>query len=230
MLMKKIMISNIPTIIWGEDSDKIYVYVHGKMSCKESAKSFAQLAEQKGYQVISFDLPEHGERTNHKYRCDIWNGINDLTIIAEYVFSNWKHVALYACSLGAYFSLNAYTDRKFEKCLFLSPIVNMEYLIKQMFIWFNITPEQLQNEKEIDTPVDILRWDYYQYVKEHSIDKWNTPTFILYGAKDTMQSSDVIQNFANRFQCDLKVSSNSEHPFMSEKDQEIVRRWQEEKI
>lgn len=52
----KIEIDNIPAILWGEPSDKIYIFVHGKMSSKESAHEFSQIASERGYQVLSFDL------------------------------------------------------------------------------------------------------------------------------------------------------------------------------
>lgn len=96
MKTTKFYIGKIPVIIWGAKSDKAYIYVHGKMSDKESADSFVQIAESKGYQTISFDLPEHGERINEKYRCDIWNGISDLHQISSYTFVNWKSVSLFA--------------------------------------------------------------------------------------------------------------------------------------
>ena len=35
-------------------------------------------------------------------------------------------------------------------------IVDMEYLIKNMFKWFDITEEILNTEREISTPIDIL--------------------------------------------------------------------------
>lgn len=73
------------------------------MSDKESAETFARIAENKGYQTISFDLPEHRGRKDENYRCDIWNGISDLHQISAYTFANWKSVSLFACSLGAYF-------------------------------------------------------------------------------------------------------------------------------
>ena len=85
--MQNIKINNIPAIIWGEKSDKVYIHVHGKMSSKEYAENFARIADKKGYQTLSFDLPEHGERENNNYRCDIWNGIYDLTEIGDYAFS-----------------------------------------------------------------------------------------------------------------------------------------------
>ena len=176
------------------------------MSDKESAEAFAQIAESKGYQTISFDLPEHGERKNQGYRCDIWNGISDLHQISSYTFANWNFVSLFACSLGAYFSLQAYKNITFEKCLFLSPIVNMEHLIQNMFLWFHVTEEMLYKEKEIPTPIDTLSWDYYQYVKKNPVTKWNSPTYILYGCKDNLQSLQVIEAFAKLNRVALTIS------------------------
>ena len=85
--MKKegLKIENIPAILWGEKSNKVYIYVHGKLSSKEEALSFAEKAIRKGYQVLSFDLPEHGERTKENYPCTAWNGVHDLGIIESYV-------------------------------------------------------------------------------------------------------------------------------------------------
>ncbi len=226
----KIAVAGIPAIVWGETSEKVYIHVHGKMSRKEYARDFAEIAEKKGYQTISFDLPEHGERIDRNYRCDIWNGIHDLNVIADYVFSKWNQVALYACSLGAFFSLNAYSDRKIEKCLFQSPIVDMEYLICKMFLWFQITEERLRTEKEITTPVDTLRWDYYQYVRKQPICNWSIPTAILYGGKDNMQSAEVMQKFVQKYSCDLAISQNSEHAFMQDGDRSIVEKWLEKNI
>lgn len=225
MKKEKLRIDSIPAIIWGEASDKVYLFVHGKMSSKEYAEHFAEIAEQKGYQTISFDLPEHGERHDEKDRCDIWNGIRDLNVIGNYVFEKWETVSLFACSLGAFFSLHAYGSRKFKKCLFQSPIVDMNYLIGQMFIWFNVSEELLKEKKEIPTPVDILSWDYYCYVKEHPIEKWPFETHILYGAKDNLQSRDTMERFCEKFHCRLTVSENSEHPFMALEDGKILTQW-----
>ncbi len=225
MKTTKFYIGKIPVIIWGVKSDKAYIYIHGKISDKESAESFAQIAENKGYQTISFDLPEHGERISEKYRCDIWNGISDLHQISSYTFANWKSVALFACSLGAYFSLQAYREFVFEKCFFLSPIVNMEYLIQNMFLWFHVTEEMLYTEREIPTPIDTLSWDYYQYVKENPATKWNSPTYILYGGKDNLQSLQVIENFAKTNHAALTISEQSEHSFMRNGDDEVIKNW-----
>ncbi|MEG0540901.1 MAG: alpha/beta hydrolase [Angelakisella sp.] len=230
MKIQNIEINSIPAIIWGEQSDKVYIHVHGKQSRKEYAENFAEIAEKKGYQTLSFDLPEHGERTDSSYRCDVWNGMHDLSLIADYAFSKWNDVSLFACSLGAYFSLNTYADRGFTKCLFQSPVLDMEYLVRQMFIWFHVTEERLRVEKEISTPVDLLRWDYFQYILEYPIENWNFPTSILYGGKDNMQSYKVVKDFVDAHHCKLTVSENSEHPFMQPEDMAIVTAWLEDNI
>lgn len=227
---QKLLIDKIPAIIWGENSDKAYIFVHGKMSQKEYAADFAAIAEKKGYQTISFDLPEHGERKDENTRCDIWSGIADLTKIADYVYANWRNVSLYACSMGAYFSLNAYNNRKLENCLLQSPLVDMNEMINKMFKWFNVTPEQLEKQGEIVTDFDILSWKYYTFARENPISKWNTPTHILYGSLDNLQDADTVKAFAKRFGAELLISEGSEHPFMKESDFPIVKRWMEENI
>lgn len=214
----------------GRKSSRVYIYVHGKMSNKESAAVFAKIASSKGYQTISFDLPEHGERTDAAYKCNIWNGIADLDVIAKYVYEQWAQVALYACSLGAFFSLHAYKEFQFEKVLFQSPIVDMAYLIEQMFIWFGVTKEELQEKLEIPTPIDVLSWSYYNYVKEHPIEKWNFPTYILFAGKDDMQSAKIMKAFCNQFKCKLTIAEKSEHSFMNTEDAKIVKRWLLENI
>jgi len=230
MKKEKLSIDGIPAILRGKSSDKISIHVHGKMSRKEYAEQFAEIAENIGYQTLSFDLPEHGERTDHTYRCDVWNGMHDLNVMADYVFSRWNHVSLFACSLGAYFALNAYADRLFEKCLFQSPIVDMKWLVEHMMLWAGVTVKQLEEEKEIYTEIDPLRWDYYQYIQAHPVTKWPIPTSILYGGKDDLQPLESLQSFADKFQCRLTVSEKSEHPFMSPSDYSIVERWLYENI
>ena len=96
---EKRYIQKIPAIVWGRESKDAYIYVHGKMSRKEEAEEFAKIAETKGYQTISFDLPEHGEREVGTYCFDIWNGKNDLSQIAEYAFGRWENLSLYEVSV-----------------------------------------------------------------------------------------------------------------------------------
>ena len=228
-MRKRIELNGIPAILWGEPSDRLYLFVHGKLSSKEAAEQFAPVAAEKGCQTLSFDLAQHGERTDEA-KLDVFSGMHDLNVIADYAFSRWEHVSLYACSIGAYFSLQTYGSRPFEKALFQSPIADMGYLVSRMMQWFSVTPEELKEKGVIDTPIDPLRWDYYQYIQAHPVEKWPIPTCILYGGKDNLQSPDVIERFSRRFHAKLTVSPDSEHPFMAAGDGKIVESWLRENI
>lgn len=230
MQYTKITIAGIPAIVWGKPSDKVFLHVHGKMSRKEYAEHFACIAESKGWQTLSFDLPEHGERTDKEHRCDVWNGMRDLHAVADYAFAQWQKVALYACSLGAYFALQTYADRKLEKCLFQSPIVDMRWLVEHMMLWSGVTAAQLQQKKEIETPIDLLRWDYYQYILTHPVTAWPHPTRILFAGKDNLQPETSICVFAEKFHAEVTVSAKSQHPFMEAEDVPIVERWLRENL
>lgn len=229
--MKKFNIGNIPAILWGEKSDQVYIAVHGKMSCKEEAEGFAKKAVPRGYQVLSFDLPEHGDRKEENYPCNVRNGVRDLEVIGQYVRQNWREIGLFASSLGAYFSLLAYRDLPLFKCLFLSPVLDMERLIQNMMLWFNVKEEELRERKEIPTPMgETLSWDYYSYVKEHPVVQWDKPTAILYGSEDNLTEREVVENFTKSFGCELTVLQGSEHYFHTQEQVEFSERWVERHI
>lgn len=226
-------INGIPAIIWGAKSDRVIIAVHGNMSNKADVpiKILADEAELKGYQVLSFDLPEHGERKNENTPCKVQPAVSELKSIMEYAKQNWESISLFANSIGAYFSLMAYKDEKIEKALFLSPVVDMRRIIENMMKWFDVSEEKLKAEKEIPTPVgQRLYWDYYCFVKENPVCKWNAKTFILYGGKDDLCEKDVIAGFTEKFGCGLEIAENEEHYFHTEKQLLILKNWIKEKL
>ena len=225
MIRQNLSVSGIPAILWGEPSEKLFIHVHGKMSRKEYAEGFASVAGEKGFQTLSFDLPRHGERAGLPDLCDLRTGVRDLNRIADYAFAHWSRVSLFACSLGAHFSLHAYPERKLEKCLFQSPIVDMRWLAEHMMLWSGVTPEQLRREKRIDTPIDTLRWEDYRYILSHPVDTWPFPTSILYAGEDNLQPEASVRAFAQKFHAALTVAEHSRHPFMEPEDQPVVEEW-----
>ncbi|MBQ8400702.1 MAG: hypothetical protein IJX14_02115, partial [Clostridia bacterium] len=62
--------AGIPAVLYGEPSDKVYLYLHGKHGRKEEALYLAQLLCEAGCQILAVDLPEHVERADDQ---------NDLT-------------------------------------------------------------------------------------------------------------------------------------------------------
>lgn len=231
MKTERINIDGIPSIIWGEKSSKVFIAVHGNMSNKEDEviKILAEKVIGKGYQLLSFDLPEHGERKNDTtYLCKVQNCVKDLKQIMEYAKLNYSEINLWACSMGAYFSLLAYKNEEIKQCLFLSPVVNMKVIINNMMLWSNTTEEELEEKQEIKTDFgQTLYWDYYKYVKDNPIINWNKKTYILYGNKDNMQNEDIIKNFSNKFNCDLTILENGEHYFHTEEQLKFYKEWLE---
>ena len=226
MKKEKLQIENIPAILYGNNSDKLYIFVHGKYSKKEEAEDFANVATSFGYQVLSFDLPEHGERENQQYKCTAQNGMHDLGIIYRSIKNKYKSISLCACSLGAYFSLIAYQNIEFSNCLFISPILNMEQLIQNMMLWSNIAEEELREKGEIETSFgETLSWDYYQYVRNHPIKKWSNKTFILYGGNDNLTERNVLNSFAEKYNCNIDILNGGEHYFHTQEQLEYLGNW-----
>ena len=112
MLQKSITIQNktitIPAILWGEHTVNLYIAVHGNMSNKadEPIAIFAEEAVKKGYQVLSFDLPEHGERSKDTYPCKPDACVSDLTAVYQYARSISDNISFFGCSMGVYSPLD----------------------------------------------------------------------------------------------------------------------------
>lgn len=228
MIKQSLKIDNIPSILWGRKSDNLFIAIHGNLSNKEDnvIAVFAEEAVAAGCQVLSFDLPQHGDRKNDPCLCKVQNCVQDLGTIMAYAKSISNNISIFACSMGAYFSLLEYNHEVLKQCLFLSPVVDMERIINNMMNWFNISESRLKIEKEIPTPVgQTLYWDYYCYVKEHPVVSWNTPTSILYGSRDDLSEFEFVSNFAKRFGCNIHVLENGEHYFHTEEQLQYFRQW-----
>lgn len=233
MIKQNLLIDQIPAILWGEQSTKLFLAIHGNLSSKDDAliTILAEEAIERGYQVLSFDLPEHGERKGDPQPCKVQNCVKELETIMCYAQIIAKEISIFACSMGAYFSLLSYRDKPLQQGLFLSPVVNMGRIIDNMMTWFDVSEERLKIEKEISTPIgQTLYWDYYCYVREHAIVKWDVPTDILYGRKDDLCEFDVVSSFAMKFGCALEVLEQGEHYFHTKEHLAFFRNWLKEHI
>ena len=226
MDIEKATFAGIPALIYGAPSDKAFLYVHGRHSKKEEAEFFARVVTPKGYRVVSFDLPEHGERAGESYPCTVQNGVNDVSAVYDAVKDAHRSLSLFACSLGAYFSLVACGGVAFARCLFVSPILDMERLIRAMMRWSNVTEERLREEKRIETSFgETLSWEYYDFVRNHPITRWDSPTSILYGENDNLTERSVLDAFAREFHCRVTVMNDGEHYFHAPGQLRFLQDW-----
>jgi alpha-beta hydrolase superfamily lysophospholipase len=227
--MKKelLRIGAIPAIAYGETSDKVYLFVHGQSGYKEEAEDFAAIVSEKDWQVLSVDLPEHGERKNETDRFFPWIVVPELRQILEYITLRWCRVALRANSIGAWYSMLAFQDKPIEKSLFVSPILDMESLIRAMMRQAGVTEAELELKKTIPTTFGpTLSWEYWLYAKCNPILKWNDNTHILYGSADTLTHRETVDAFRERFHAGLTVVENGEHWFHTTKQLADLRHWE----
>ena len=225
------MVHHIPVVLHGDSSEKLFLYIHGKMGRKEEAARIAEIVCPKGYQVLGIDLPGHGERTGEMERFVPWEVVPELQAVYANTQKRWKKISLYANSIGAYFSLLALRDAKLEKSLFVSPILDMEKLIRDMMGWAWVTQEQLKEAGEIHTAFgETLSWKYLIYAQEHPITMWDSPTAILYAGKDHLTARETVDDFAKRFGCTVTVMENGEHWFHTEEQLAVLDAWLRKEI
>lgn len=156
------------------------MYHHGKLGRKEEAESFAQLVCPSGSQVLSIDLPEHGERCSDKSFAP-WDAVPELENLLTLAQSRWDHISLRATSLGACFPCWPLPADRWNRPFWSRPVLDMERLIRGMMAGACVSEEELRARGEI--PVEFgetLSWRYLQYAQTHPLVVWATPAAILY--------------------------------------------------
>ena len=229
--MKTFMLNHIPAVLYGEPSDKVFLYVHGRNGNKEVAVSFYQMVKEAGWQVLSIDLPKHGERQESTEKFNPWTIVPELSLMLSYAEDHWDRIGLCADGIGAYFALRAFRMKYLDQAMFISPMVDMAAFIEGLMEASGISEARLKEEGRIDTEFGWrVSWDYYLYTHDNPIKNWDVPTEILYGDHDQWVKKSIIEDFANQFNCGLTVVEDCPHGFSGEEEQEIVETWVKEKI
>lgn len=125
------------------------VYVHGKDSSAEEAEHYKPLFPDS--EVIGFD-----------YRAQTpWEAKGEFRRFFTEQRSRCDSLTLVANSIGAFFSMNSLDKTLVDKAYFISLVVDMEMLIKNMMIWANVTERELAEKSEIPTAFgETLSWEY----------------------------------------------------------------------
>lgn len=229
MREEKFAIDAIPAVLYGEASERLYLFVHGKCGCKEEGGAFAEIVCREGWQVLAIDLPEHGERQGGEPGFDPWHVVPELQSALVYARQRWEHIALRATSIGAWFAMQAFVEEPLERALFVSPVLDMEKLIRNMMLWTSVDEARLEQEGEISTGFgETLSWRYLQYAKEHPVTAWHTDTTILYPGKDNLTDRTTVDEFVHRFGCKLTVMEDGEHWFHTPEQLAVLKTWEKE--
>lgn len=193
--------------------DKVVIYIHGKSGNAEEASH---------YKPLFSNCDVVGLNYTAQYP---WEAKKEFPLLFDLICKHYRSVQIVANSIGAYFAMNALSDKQIEKAYFISPIVNMEKLIVDMMSWTNVTEDELRDKKEIKTTFgEALSWEYLCYVKENPI-TWKIPTNILFGEKDNLTSFATISEFAEQTNATLTVMRNGEHWFHTEEQMKFLDEW-----
>ena len=227
----KFKIDHIPAILYGEESEKVYLFIHGQCGCKEEGAAFAQIAAPAGAQVLAIDLPEHGERKEEKARLLPWTAVPELKKVFAYMKPRWSQIGLRTNSIGAHLSMLALECETLCRALFVSPIADMERLITDMMGWAGVTEQELKEKGEIPTSFgQTLSWEYLTWERQHPLRDWNCPTAVLYAGKDNMTSRETIERFSAAHHATLTVMEDGEHWFHTPEQLAVLQAWEEENI
>ncbi len=230
METKSFFIGPVPAILLGQKSDRICLYVHGQGGNKSEAAVYAEAVLSAGYQVLAVDLPEHGERTDSAQFFP-WIVRSEFDTVKSYLYQNWSSLSIMAVSIGAWFSMLSFSVDPLERCLFVSPVLDMENLIQHMMEWASVTEDELQTKGEIQTGFgQTLSWEYLCYVRKHPIKQWDKRTEILYADGDRLISREGIDLFARTHHCGLSVMQDGEHWFHTPEQLRFLLEWERSKI
>ena len=192
----------------------VIVYVHGKGGNTEEANYYRKFFND-DFDIIGFDYKSENP----------WNAKSEFSDYFDSIIPEYNKTILIANSIGAYFSLISLADKKIEKAMLISPIVDMERLILDMMTRANISEEELSIKKEIETPFgETLSWEYLSYVRKNPI-HWNIPTGILYAEKDNMTSISTMTDFSKKINANITVMSGGEHWFHTKEQMDFLDNW-----
>jgi len=192
---------------------KAIIYIHGKGGTSEEANHYESLFPE--YKVFGFDYKAQTP----------WNARNEFTEYFRSIQKDFESITIIANSIGAFFALVSLGREQIEKAYFISPIVNMEKLIMDMMRWANVTECMLEDAGTIETEFgETLSWEYLSWIRKHPIE-WNTPTSILYGQNDTLQSFETISSFSKETDAELTIMNNGEHWFHTEDQMSFLDKW-----
>jgi pimeloyl-ACP methyl ester carboxylesterase len=191
----------------------VILYVHGKGGSAAEADHYKALFPDA--EVVGLDYKTSSP----------WETGREITDCVKKLKRQYDDVVLVANSIGAFFSMNGELDGLVNKAYFISPIVDMEKLIKDMMAWANVTEAELQAKGTISTEFGKdLSWEYLNYVRTHPF-SWNVPTQILYGREDKLTSLATMEKFAEMHSAKLTVMEKGEHWFHTEEQMEFLDNW-----
>lgn len=189
------------------------VYIHGKGGSAAEAEHYKPLFPE--CDVIGFDYKAQTP----------WDAKAEFPPFFDALSNTYDEIILIANSLGAFLAMQSLANVAFKQAFFISPVVDMEALIKQMMAWAGVTEDELRERGLIPTEFgETLSWNYLAYVRAHPI-VWTAPTEILYGEQDNLTPRPIMLAFANQVGAHLTIMPSAEHWFHTPEQMAFLDEW-----
>ncbi len=217
----------LPALVWGRKAASVVVAVHGNQSNREDRpiEVLAEVACARGWQVLSYDLPEHGARKGDPAPCRFAECVSELVDIVRFARERWTRAALFGVSMGASFALLG-CGELLDRAWFLSPVTDMLGLTRGMMAAFGVSEAELEERRAVPTPIgQTIYWEDYRFLCANPVRDWPVRTDILCGEQDDVSGTASIRASAGRFGCALEVVPGAGHYFHTEGQMRRLQEW-----
>lgn len=230
MKAEPFFIGRVPAVLYGEKSEDLFLFVHGLGGSHEEGARFAEVACPLGYRVLAVDLPQHGGRRDGRPLVP-WVAVPELQEVFRYAAERYARLSVRAISIGAWLSLVAFSGCRVEKCLFSSPLLDMERMILSMMQAAGVSEQRLSAEREIPVPGgQTLSWEYLCWVREHPASALCPNTALLRATGDEMIPRDTVTDFAVRNAARLTEYPGGQHWLHTPEEMTAMAAWEREEL
>ena len=192
---------------------ELVLYIHGRGGCARESEHYKPLFPE--CEVVGLDYQTFTP----------WESGKEIREAVTKLSAGYDSITLIANSIGAFFSMNAGIEGMIRRAFFVSPVVDMERLIRDMMSWAGVSETELKKKGVIPTSFgEDLSWEYLCYVREHPV-CWTVPTRILYGGRDDLTSYETISAFAEAHGAELTVMEEGEHWFHTDDQMRFLDNW-----
>ena len=226
---EELVLDGVPALRWGKPGGRAVIGVHGQFSNKHDPvmARCGDVIASWGDQLITFDLPAHGDRQDDKAFTPM-DASPEVRAFAQLARSQSTEVSLLANSIGAYFSLCDTPAGTFEHAWLVSPLLDLEYYIRDIMAEYSVTDERLEAQTVIDTPRGVLERPYLRFVEEHPA-QLNAPSWIIRGDQDEMVPLDTLSRFVGAPGVELVQVEGGQHFLGQPPHIDTVVAWFEER-
>lgn len=191
----------------------IVLYIHGKGGSAAEDGHYKQLFPESDCLGLDYKASTPWEAS-----AEIHEAIAELK-------ARYDTITLIANSIGAFFAMNADIGEMIDKAFFISPVVDMEAMIRTLMASAGVSEAELREHGTIASDFgEDLSWEYLCYVRSHPL-RWAVPTEILYGSNDSLTSRETITAFSRSHGASLTVMDGGEHWFHTAEQMRFLDEW-----